>query len=222
MNIVLYDNKAKKVTFNDDIVLGRGDCGKVLKVTDDKCLKVFSDNFAYDSKMFEIMMDLDLANFYKIYDLYYKMNGNLGGYTMKYYLDDRTDILTMPMDYTLDNLMNLSKQIEEISNNRVYVRDLRSGNVIINKENGIIVIDIDLYELNNRMRFEQIRDLNRQNINDLFHQIYLDALCDYHKEMCDNANNFYKLSHIFQENRELKKVYRKLKKYKYPIDLMRK
>ena len=145
MVIKLYDIDNKKYLFDVKKPIDRGHTGLVYKIDDDTCLKYTTSYRLHQWYTLSKLMELNLDNFYKIYKILFDSNGDYSGYLMKYYQNELIDILTMPTEYTLDNFYRLSNTVNKISNNEIVMYDLHDGNVIMNK-NDIIIIDADFYD----------------------------------------------------------------------------
>lgn len=125
-----------------------------------KCIKLIKNDI--DLEIVNIIKDMKLDNYYKIYSV---LNNS---YIYKYYVKDNINILNMPSIYTINNFMNIYKSIYKLTENNILVRDLHDNNVILNKDN-IIVIDVDLYKKCNE------KDLYYKNMKSLivlFRMIY--------------------------------------------------
>ena len=204
------DNLLKK--YHNNYLCGGRTCN--IFMNDKDVLKLFWYNICND-KVLKIIKDLKLDNFYEIKDLLYDKNNLFIGYIMKYYENMNIDILTMPVDYTLDNLYFLRKSINILSDNNILAGDLRYDNVILN-EDKIIVIDADEYILNNFYSFEKLRDSNLFFLNTLFTSIYTESCKIYHNDIDLN-----KINYLFNMS-DSNNIHKSLKKYKYPIDYLKK
>ena len=223
MNVLFYDNKKKPIKYKLNKVYMHGGCGSVYRINTDTCLKWFGEDNFYDEEAFETIMKLNLTNFYKIYQMLYDEGDNFVGYTMKYYESSEIDILTMPIEYTINNLYKLYKSINIITSNSIFVRDLRESNIIMNNQD-MTVIDVDLYFKN---MFYSIRndltknDLIHNNLSELyrlFSEIYFNALATYHYTL-----NFDKviIDELFSIDSTPSDIHKKLIKYKYPLDYIK-
>lgn len=224
----VYTIDKKKYSFNTKLLFNQGFFGKIYLTKDNKCLKIFKEPIKRDDiKDFEEdtyneIRSLKLKNFYELYDLYYdKTLTQILGYLSKYYQEEDADILTMPTDYTLDNLCSLYNSFKTLSEHNICTNDIHSGNVIMNG-NGITIIDVDLYYKCSYETSDTILRKNICNLSDLFIDIYLSGLENY-----DKYNRFLladKIQRLFLINSTygIEPVIKKLIKYKYPIDYLRK
>ena len=211
MRIKLYDDKDNKILFDVKKIIDNGFYGIVYKLDDDKCLKRFTKDYLYDEVAFKKLMELDLPNFYKVYKMLYNSNYDFGGYIMKYYDKKDIDIITMPVDYTFENIIRLIAAAKKISDEGILIHDLHDGNIIMD-DNMITVIDMDLYSYCNFMDNDRITKLNYGYIYSLFKELYFNSL--YYNNIEDNML----VHNLFNEKEDVTCLVRKLAKYKYPID----
>ncbi len=219
----LYDCNGKRIKYDTTDKLGEGLIySDVYKISDEVCLKVFktiSDDINFD--VLSLIKDLELSHFYIIYDFLFNKTGKFNGYTMKYYPGKTIDILTMPTSYTLDNFSSIYNSILKLTDNGIVVSDLHSGNVITD-ENNITVIDADLYY---KLCFIDKIKLQYKNISALiylFKDLYFESLDEFHKD-CDVNACVSTIRNLFEPMNALNidKVYKKLTRYKYPIDYIK-
>lgn len=217
-----YNQDGKKVCYSCDKLIGKGAQGKIYKIDNDKCLKHYytgSSCFRYDVDIFNKIMELDLDNFYKIYELLFEVNGLFKGYVMKYYEKNKIDILTMPVDYTIDNFLKLYDSVKKLSDASILVNDLGIGNVILN-DKYITVIDVDLYSFKYSILNSEIFDVNSYILYKLFISLYWNSYCKHHLSLeYEYDRDMIKNLFMFDEDKE--SVCRKLSRYKYPIDYLR-
>ena len=217
MKLCFYDKDGKMLVFNFDHRTNRGSCGNIYKINNEVCLKRFSKDAYYNEDAFEIIINMDLKNFYKVYEMLYDREQEFAGYIMKYYQPENIDILTMPISWTLDNFYSLYDSIDRLIKKNILVEDLHDGNVIVNKD-GITVIDIDMYKLS-RIGFEEEVVLkNKKSLYALFRDLYVNSIVDYHYGM-QNYSSI--LRGLFDQTEDSSEVSKKLKSYKYPIDYIR-
>lgn len=214
MVIKLYDIDNKKYLFDVKKPIDRGHTGLVYKIDDDTCLKYTTSYRLHQWYTLSKLMELNLDNFYKIYKILFDSNGDYSGYLMKYYQNELIDILTMPTEYTLDNFYRLSNTVNKISNNEIVMYDLHDGNVIMNK-NDIIIIDADFYDEEYTSNIEKIKIDNYELLLYLFKDLYKINL----EEHFTNYTEEYRvILDLFSKNEN---IYQKLKDYKYPIDYIK-
>lgn len=229
-----YTINRKKHYFSTDTLFKQGFFGEIYLTEDNKCLKVFkqplSRNGAFDFEedTYNKIRKLKLDNFYELYDLYYnKELTKILGYLSKYYPSEDIDILTMPTDYTLNNLSLLYDSFKKLSEHNIYTNDTHSGNVILNSKE-IVVIDTDLYYKGDFISKELELNILKENIcnlNDLFVDIYLSSLSNYSfSGKYDRVDIAEKIQKLFTMNATsgIEPVVKKLAKHKYPIDYLKK
>lgn len=220
------DRKSHNITINN--LLGEGTYGKIYLTSDNKCLKVFKESISrkdkdyFDEDVFNIIRQLKLKNFYKLYDLYYnKTLTKILGYLSEYYQKEDIDILTMPVDYTLNNLCNLYDSFLLLSKYNICISDVSMENTIINTRE-IRVIDTDLYYKDNKSSTIELLKNNIYTLGDLFICIYISSLkeTDINKriKMIEKIQRLFTINSTFG----VEPVIKKLIKYKYPIDYLRK
>lgn len=218
MNVLFYDKNGNPINYRLPKAFAEGSNGTIHRINNDMCLKWFSEDSNYDQTALNIIMHLGLDNFYKIYQMLYDKSSQFCGYTMKYYESEEFDILTMPTEYTLSTLMALADSLNKLSAKKIYAIDLYEGNIIKNK-NGIIVIDIDAYKYRPECEDKMIIDYNIESLYYLFYEIYLNALKNYHNT---NSIDEETIKKLFIKQQSPDEVCKRLIKYKYPIDYVRK
>lgn len=223
--MVYYTEDGKRVKFDlkEEDVIGKGVQSKVYKISAEKCLKKLFDDEYGNYEILKLIRDLKLSSYYIIYDLLFNKKGSaLKAYTMKYYVSEEIDILTMPVDYTLYNFFSILDSIMILTENNVYVSDLHEDNVIMNS-NGITVIDTDMYTKNRFFYADKLLAKNISAVRCLFKSLYLSSLNDYHEGEFKEPI-VRKVTDLFRINsyNDAYNNVKKLSKYKYPIDYMRK
>lgn len=227
----VYTIDKKKYSFNTKLLFNQGFFGKIYLTKDNKCLKIFKEpikrnnNKDFEEDTYNEIRNLKLKNFYELYDLYYdKTLTQILGYLSKYYQEEDVDILTMPTDYTLDNLCSLYDSFKKLSEHNIYTNDIHFGNVVLNSKK-IIVLDTDLYYKGEQAEESKTFKENICNLNDLFVDIYLSCLGNHSfSSKYDRVYIADKIQRLFLINSTygIDPVIRKLIKYKYPIDYLRK
>ncbi len=205
--ISFYNDEKEKKNYRIDDYFNCGEYGYIYKLGIDKCLKLFSDEFYFNDQVLKIIKNLNLDNFYKIYDLLYDKDNHFCGYTMKYYEEKDIDITKMPIGYTLDNLYRLRNSFIKLSENNILANDCCKENVIMDDKD-ITIIDTDLYYLT-----EDTNNINYNLLINLFKRIYHDSLKLYGY---DNYDIDYFLNNLF--DKDISTTEKKLIRYKYPID----
>jgi hypothetical protein len=222
----LYDEKGGVIEYSTDNYIDSGAYGSVYFYMVDKCIKLLNylgmENFSSD--VYKFIRELKLSNFGAFYDLLYDYSlcDSVLGYLSKYYVNEDIDIITMPTSYTLDNLIGIFKSIITLAKYNIRTLDLSDDNVIINS-NGIIVKDIDLYYFDDRLDKEKLLGRNIFDLENLFIDLYVSSIKKYHSELLDsNASNLLYSLFMIDDEKSIDLVGKKLCKYKYPIDYIRK
>ena len=118
--------------------------------------------------------ELNLKNFYKIYDILVQNNGTynyLKAYKMNKIVPDDTTLLDSKIDYFVTNIRIIMESLKVLSDNYILSYDLHDGNIIINK-NSITVIDCDSYKYNPEYPKELIYNHNLEEFKrTIFEQI---------------------------------------------------
>ena len=213
-SVTLYNENNEKKKYDIDHFCSEGGCGYVYRIGDDKCLKLFSEFYMFELDVIKAVRKLKLASFYEIYDLLFNEEKQFSGYTMKYYKPEDINILTMPTDYTLDNLFKIYKDLKMLSKAKIYAFDCDSHNVIMNSKN-ITVIDTDIYYFRKEDDKNKIYKDNYEVLLNLFKSLYYEKiklLGFSNKDIVD------RLDYLFDKHKQLNSVEKKLIKYKYPID----
>ena len=227
-----FKDDGSKILCDKTKILGSGNGGCVYKTNDDKTIKVWYDIefIDIDAELIKKIGSLKLGNYYRILSLLYKRKKDMVnekdaiGYLYEYVKKDNIDILTMPVDYTIDNINELYKSVLILTKNKILADDLKHpGNVIMNKD-GIIAIDVDYYTKDHYLSSKELRYNNIRELEQLFITLYLEAISKYHKNINNRIPNLsLKLNELFElrYKEEVKSVNKKLSKYKYPIEYFR-
>lgn len=215
--IKLYNDYGQKRIFECERI-ANGEYGIIYKASSDSCVKIFENIYQkYDLNCLKTIQTLSLESFYKIIEFLYHINGTFAGYLMTYYKSEEIDILTMPVEYTIENLKVLLEDIKTLSRNHIYAKDLGSHNVILNS-NRIIVIDIDLYTFKHDIPTYNIYVSNKAIVFNIFKGLYDWSYYYYqHKEDIENIRTSTK---EFFQSFNFDSVAKTLTKYKYPIDYL--
>ena len=217
MNEFFYDKNNKINIYHLGKPFEHGSCGNIYKISYDTCLKWFNEDSYCNEEAFEMLMDMDLKNFYKVYKMLYDIYHDFVAYIMKYYDSEDIDFLTMPMSYILDNFYDLFESVVKISDKNILIQDLHDGNVITNK-NQIIVIDVDMYYILKNPSKNEAICANYKKLCYLFRDLFINAISKYHPDLSDAG---LIINNLFHYKNNSSDVYKKLKTYKYPIDYIR-
>ena len=182
------DNYLKQNTIN---YLAGGRKSNIFFMDNTKCLKLFNE-VIYNDSVVKLIQKKNLNGFYEIYDI---------------------DILTMPVEYTLDNYNDLYKSIMTLTDKKVFLYDLCNDNAILTDDK-LIVIDVDEFIVYKDADKYIVQNENMFALESLFNSIYINARNKYH---ADDRININRINNIFCIN----SPHKVLKKYKYPIDYLR-
>lgn len=221
--MIFYTENNDIIRYRTNDIIGGEVYGTVYRISMDECVKKFrSKNMMIDKDALLLIQELGLDNFCKIKRLLYNKNRMLVGYLMEYYQKDNIDILTLPTNYTMDNLYKLYSSVMKLSENNIFIDDMHTGNIIMNKA-GITIIDYDLYVLNGCFTGPLLKYKNIRSLRYLFKEIYKEALVEYHKEYNSELNRRV-IDGIFElwTPEIFNKTCKKLARYKYPIDYIKK
>lgn len=158
-----YDREGNRLKLNNLVYLNSGHCAKLYH-NNEIVLKEYFPNTRNELRItqqsFDFLKTINNPHFIELYDLYCNLDfiKSLGlkvwndffkvdAYTSKYYSDDSVNILLENKDYLLDNLNELEKLFNILSDNNVYLDDIKRDNTILGK-NGIVIIDPDLFIYN--------------------------------------------------------------------------
>ncbi len=224
--MIAYTEDKKRYNLDTDNFIDEGEYGRVYLTSNNKCLKIFKqsisrkDKMSFDEDVFNIIRKLKPKNIYTLGDLYYnKSLTRILGYLSEYYSKEDINILTMPVDYTFDNLCSLYDSFVLLSEYNIRISDTCTQNVILNN-NGITIIDTDFYYIDANSNKLAIKKSNIYDLGELFSWIYMNSLkeTDFNKRsaMIDKIEKLFIPIGTFG----VEPVIKKLIKYKYPIDYL--
>ena len=178
-----YNKNNEKFDMTNFHYYSKGHCARVY--TDGEiAFKVYNLDCKYkfylSKKMFKILRKLNIINLVELIDYYSEYKNSIlpmDAYSMKLVKGDDVKITTASKDYSCDILNQLEKTIEELTENKILLFDAHCGNILF-KENGVTIIDPDLfyrrtflskkliYEENERTVFKYINDTIVEEMND--------------------------------------------------------
>ena len=226
--MIAYTEDKKRYNLDTDNFIDEGEYGRVYLTSNNKCLKIFKqsisrkDKMSFDEDVFNIIRKLKPKNIYTLGDLYYnKSLTRIVGYLSEYYSKEDINILTMPVDYTFDNLCSLYDSFVLLSEYNIRISDTCPQNVILNN-NGITIVDTDFYYIDTNSNKSAIKKSNIYDLGELFAWIYMRSLeeIDFDKR----SEMIAKIERLFMpiDTFGVEPVIKKLAKYKYPIDYLHK
>lgn len=218
-----YDKDRKKIVYDLQNPFAGGLYGRIYKLSDSKCIKIFlnngyreSENSIEDLRAFEALMGMSLSNFYEIYKILYDNFGFLTGYTMSYYNTEDINLLGMPMDYLLDNFNSLFETMLKISKNGINMTDLHRGNILLtNKE--MIIVDADEYHYD---KSQNLTIENKKALYNAFRDLLLSSLSKDYKSLDNKFRYIRAIDKLFNIANGPKDINKKLTRYKRPIDYL--
>ena len=169
---MVYLRNGQEINYNDNNIIGKGTCGKIYLLDNEKCLKVYDEDCIkkMEKDIFNLLRIYKLDNYYTLYDLVYNNLKNNIGYICKYYKTSETNLLLMPMEYILYNYDRIYESLMILTNNGILAKDLYYGNAIIG-DNEITVIDADSYIYDN-CSYELLKNKNISYLSYLFKGLY--------------------------------------------------
>ena len=231
--MIYYTKDNNKIFISNSILNkenGHGKCGTVYKYNDDLCIKIYNRGIDFDhcllnTDIYEDLKKIKSDNLVDIKMALYKDKENKSitdAYLLTYYEEKYDDFLEIYTDYLLYNLEEIFKLIKEISIFKIRLHDLKRENLILTKNN-IVLIDPDRWYFDNLSK-EKIEKLNVNNITGLFGEIvkeslknnYLDFLIENNLYDYVISNKLFPLTS--NKDRAMKVLSKRLNGYKRPID----
>lgn len=227
-----YQENGQKVKCDKTKLLGSGFEGNAYLTKHKETIKLWhvkSEN-PFAENLFEEIRALSLPNYYKLISLLYKDKKEIGkslkahGYLYHFIPQEEINILSMPTDYTLDNLNALWKANQLLTEHNILTRDLcHPGNIILN-QNKITAIDTDYYIRNQTFSKKGLAESNILELGMLFESLYTKCINEYYRSV-DSSQKKMALSlcrDLFHLNNqgEVSEVSKKLRKYKCPRDYL--
>ena len=186
-----YNNNGKVVSFTTTSKINNVGCyGNIYRVEEDDniCLKelkdvepkkpltIFDDTPTVISEdIFNYFKDFNDPNFCKLYDLLYNKDNKVVAYTMKYYKSAIDNILSMPVEYLVDNFNAIYDAMDRLAKDLVLVVDLHNRNMILTSDN-IVVVDFDKYRREESKSYDAILDINTSALYYAFSKMLNSAL----------------------------------------------
>ena len=232
---MIYYTKDNNKIFIPNSILnkenGHGKCGTVYKYNDDLCIKIYNRGIDFDhcllnTDIYEDLKKIKSDNLVDIKMALYKDKENKSitdAYLLTYYEEKYDDFLEIYTDYLLYNLEEIFKLIKEISIFKIRLHDLKRENLILTKDN-IVLIDPDRWYYKFKDSEKEIEKLNINNIMAMFSKItkeslknnYLDFLIENNLYHYIISNKLFPLTS--NKNKVMKVLSKRLNGYKRPID----
>lgn len=233
------NEKGEKINLDDFKFLNHGNCANTYynnNIVFKKYKPTTQSEYKIDSKVFNILKDINNPNFIKLYDIYmlttlkerfsYLLNitkFRIDAYTAKYYKKDYIDPLYINKDYLLSNLYTIEKIFCELSRYRVKVGDIHAKNTIYTKDL-IIIIDPDFFQLSNSSQSE-IEIINKKYVLTLFESMIENSsglFYDERNSLLDWVDDNFTKDSITEKTNVTDFIAKQLRHVKRPIDLVRK
>ena len=233
--MIYYTKDNKEFIIPDDIFNkedNHGKCGSIYKYSDNLCIKRYDRSIHFDycllnTSIYDDLKTIKSDNLVDIKMPLYKDKNNKNitdAYLLTYYKEQYDDFLEIYTDYLLYNLEEILKLIKEISNFKIRLDDLKRENIILTKDN-IVLIDPDRwyyeYETDDK---NEIEKLNINNIMAMLNEITKESLKNNHLDFLTDNNLFnYVISNkLFpltsNKDKAMKVLMKRLNGYKRPID----
>lgn len=170
----LYNSKGEIEEFDGYEYLDHGRCAYIYR-KGDKVIKLYNlDNrypFFLGKKMFKKLKEIDDPNIVRLLDYYFQYDGfyttitPMDAYTMDYVKDDDITVIDEPTDYLFTMVNRLDETIDNLTENKILIRDPHYRNIIFNKEN-VTLVDPDTYEFHRLMPYKKLRLQNQKAMLD--------------------------------------------------------
>lgn len=227
-----YDENGKEIIIPDSVFSvedNHGKCGTIYKFSDDLCIKRYDRDIYFDycllnTSIYDDLKTIKSDNLVDIKMPLYKDNKSIiDAYLLTYYKEQYDDFLEIPTEYLLYNLEEILKLIKEISEYKIRLDDLKRENIILTKDN-IVLIDPDRWYYKFKDSEKEIEKLNINNIMAMFSKItkeslknnYLDFLIENNLYDYVISNKLFPLTS--NKDRAMKVLSKRLNGYKRPID----
>ena len=177
---MLYDTNGSildtsNFNFIDEDAIDEGACARIYKDKDnDMVIKTYKSsckaNYMLLRKTFEIIKELDLPSIVKLYNYYYDSNNKIiqhlmlpSGYTMEYIDNPKIILLDQNVEYLLDVMSKLEKDINILTDNKIKIGDAHEDNIIF-QQNSAKLIDIDFFRKVNLTNKEKLLFHNKKEL----------------------------------------------------------
>lgn len=227
-----YDENGKEIIIPDSVFSvedNHGKCGTIYKFSDDLCIKRYDRDIYFDycllnTSIYDDLKTIKSDNLVDIKMPLYKDNKSIiDAYLLTYYKEQYDDFLEIPTEYLLYNLEEILKLIKEISEYKIRLDDLKRENIILTKDN-IVLIDPDRWYYKFKDSEKEIEKLNINNIMAMFSKITKESLKNNYLDFLieNNIYDYVISDKLFpltsNKDRAMKVLSKRLKGYKRPID----
>lgn len=231
------DGKGKKIEIdmNEFYYVNSGNFGKIYR-NNVIVLKKYYDSipecFKIQKAIFDILKDIDSANFIKLYNAYmedkqHSKNSRMknkfliDAYTAKYYQKDYISPALVDKEYILENFNEMEKICKIFQDYSISLHDVKIENTILTKDS-IVIIDPDLFTFSDLEKENLIR-WNKRKLLELFKQALLEGIGSENiKSMKEWLYDNLKSDDIYKKKQLTSELSKKLQYVKRPIDVIRK
>ena len=111
----LFNQNLEKIQYENENLIGTGSTSNVYKINDNRCIKVLNNKYDFNIEILDTIKNMQLENYYKIYNYLYNKNKKIKGYEIEYYKKSNINILNTSSEYTTYNFIRLYKSILKLS-----------------------------------------------------------------------------------------------------------
>lgn len=142
--MVLYTRGNEKIEFDSNDIIG-GNTTTIYK-TDKGIIKVLDDTMWMSIGLFNVLKSVNNSHFIKMNEFYKKhfLYHSVDAYSVDFIKSIDASKILYDSDYFLDNINEIDKLIDLLTEEHILMCDFRSYNLMFS-ENEIIVIDPDFY-----------------------------------------------------------------------------
>lgn len=223
--MVLYNEQNKKMQITSKM-FDHGHCAEIHKINNQVCAKIYYDECFFGNRIYKSMYE-DLKTIksdylVKIYQLLYQdLNQEIiGGYLMKYYIDNPLVFLYGKVEFTLSMMEEHLKLMDQLANKHIIVDDLSRKNIIYTDDK-IIMIDPDLFSHNYEDGYEIFRCnlLNYHHLYLFYKTLFRNEISKYASlDICQSFRIADLLFDFDNDRQMVKSLEDNLRGYQYPID----
>lgn len=226
--MIFYDCNGNERHFDELTKFSsEGWCSEVYQYDSNMMLKKYRDScfrrLRLNKDVCDIIQRIDSPHIYKINDLLFSKNEKkspVAAYTYQYVKSDHVDILTMPTEYMIYNMNELSKLFTKFSDYHIRVGDLKTENTVLQKDN-IVLIDLDLFR-KVLMSKGRVNKRNQLDLLYLFKDLLSDCayIYDYSDDFLDSIIEIF--ANCSKSADGVLEVQKQFQKHKYPVDYINK
>lgn len=179
------------------------------------------EKYRLNVEVADVIDNVNSANLAKIHEIYYdNIMRKVEGYVRDYYQSSNMNILEENVEYTLENIHNITVLFDKLATHCIKVGDIKLTDMVLQDEK-IILTNPDTFVITEDSKDECFRYNNIILLN-LFKNIYKKAISE---NLIDfkEINPYFILDDLFKVNGDNleEEISKKLIKYKYPIEYFR-